>query len=272
MRLTAIGTSGSFPGPASAASCYLVEVDDHERRWRIVLDLGSGALGQLQAACAIGDIDAVLLSHLHPDHCLDMTGLYVAHSYDPRRPDGAEPRRIPVWAPPGAQARLTAAYHTEPGRSPVEGEYHHPDLAAVYDFCEIAPGLSFDVGPLQVSAFLVDHPVEAYALRLSSADGAVLAYSGDSDECDALVAAAHGADLFLCEAAFQDGRDSARGVHLTGSRAGRSAQRAGARALVLTHVPPWTDAQQALTDAAGAYAGPIEIAQPMGRWTLGAAL
>ncbi|MDQ1641319.1 MAG: hypothetical protein QOJ90_670, partial [Actinomycetota bacterium] len=79
MRLTVIGCSGSFPGPDSPASCYLVEADG----FRVVVDLGNGALGPLQRHCAIGDIDAVLLSHLHPDHVMDVLSLYVARSYDP---------------------------------------------------------------------------------------------------------------------------------------------------------------------------------------------
>src|SRR3954465_8513241 len=96
MRLTVVGCSGSYPGPGSPASCYLVEADDADgRTWRVLLDLGSGALGALHRYADPLGIDAVLLSHLHPDHCLDLSGYYVLRKYHPR---GAQPR-IPVWRP-----------------------------------------------------------------------------------------------------------------------------------------------------------------------------
>ena len=97
MRLTIVGCAGSFPGPDSAASCYLVEADDDAgRRWRVLLDLGSGALGPLQRHLPLADLDAVLLSHLHPDHCADLCGLYVALRYNPA---GRPERRLPVYGP-----------------------------------------------------------------------------------------------------------------------------------------------------------------------------
>ena len=103
MRLTVIGCSGSFAGPDSAASCYLVEADDPDgRTWRILLDLGSGALGALQRYADPAAVDAVFLSHLHPDHCMDLCGYYVLRRY---HPGGALPP-IPVWGPAGVAERL----------------------------------------------------------------------------------------------------------------------------------------------------------------------
>lgn len=273
MRLIAIGTSGSFPGPTSAASCYLLEADDGGRTHRILLDLGSGALGALQAHCSPAQIDAVVLSHLHPDHCLDVTGLYVHRSYDPDfyfdtgEPGGGR-ERVPVWGPTGTERRLTAAYHTEPGLSPCAEQAHDTDLSTMFEFHDITPGASFSVGPFSIEAFLVDHPVEAYALRVTGPGGGVLTYSGDSDACEALVAAAREADVFLCEAAFQEDRDTVRGIHLTGLRAGRVAADAGARSLVLTHIPPWTDTGTVRTEAAGEFDGPIGVAAPGASWTI----
>ena len=87
-----------------------------------------------------------------------------------------------------------------------------------------------------------------------------MTYSGDTDACAGLVEAAREADLFLCEAAFQEGRDEVRGVHLTGRRAGEAAQRAGARRLVLTHLQPWNDTEVTLDEARATYTGPIELA------------
>ena len=107
MRLTIVGCSGSFAGPASPASSYLVTADDGERTWRIVLDLGNGALGALQRHIDLASIDTLLLSHLHPDHCMDVTGLYVTRKY---RPGGGVPGRLPVYGPAGTAERLAAAY------------------------------------------------------------------------------------------------------------------------------------------------------------------
>ena len=107
VRLTIIGCAGSYPGPDSAASCYLVEADEPGgRTWRILLDLGSGALGPLQRYADPFSIDAVFISHLHADHCLDLCGYHVLRRY---HPDGAQPR-IPVWGPVGTAQRMAQAY------------------------------------------------------------------------------------------------------------------------------------------------------------------
>jgi ribonuclease BN (tRNA processing enzyme) len=90
----------------------------------------------------------------------------------------------------------------------------------------------------------------------------VLAYSGDTDACEGLLPLARGADLFLAEASFQEGRDEVRGVHLTGRRAGRAAADAGCRRLLLTHVPVWTDPEVVLAEARSAFPGPVELARP----------
>ena len=271
MKLTAIGTAGSFPGPNSAASCYLIETDE-ESPTRIVLDLGSGALSPLQRFVDTDSLTAVVLSHLHPDHCMDMTGLYVKHSYDPKffngniSDTGSIRMRTSVLAPAGAQERLTRAYYTEPGKSPVADQGHDSDLSHAFDFSDLDHGTSHQIGSLRIESFLVDHPVEAYALRITDAHGAVITYSGDSDECDNLVEAARGADLFLCEAAFQEDRDTARGIHLTGKRAGRVAQTAEVKSLVLTHIPSWTNSSIVRGEAAREYRGPIELAKPENSW------
>ena len=107
MKVTVVGCSGSFPGPDSAASCYLVQAQHEGRTWNLVLDLGPGSLGQLQRYIGLEDIDAVFLSHLHPDHCLDLTGLFVVQKYNPARTRDA--RRIPVLGPHDTAARMSRA-------------------------------------------------------------------------------------------------------------------------------------------------------------------
>lgn len=259
MRLTVVGCSGSLPGPDSAASCYLVEAARGGRTWRVLLDLGSGALGPLQRHIALTDIDAVLLSHLHPDHCLDLCGLYVALKYLP----GAGPRRpVPVYGPAGTARRMAAAY----GLSP------EPGMTPELDFRTWRDGVPQDIGPLRVTPFAVRHPVEAYGMRVEH-EGGVLAYTGDTDTCGELTTLARDADLLLCEAAFTEKQqDGERGIHLTGRQAGEVASAARARRLVITHVPPWNDHLAAAAEARTAYAGPVELATSGASWQVRPAL
>ena len=102
MKLTVLGCSGSLPGPDSPASGYLVEEDEY----RLVLDLGHGALGTLQQHVAPQDVDAIILSHLHSDHCIDLTAYVNALRYGPHRRDG----RIPVIGPSGTRVPGTPAW------------------------------------------------------------------------------------------------------------------------------------------------------------------
>jgi ribonuclease BN (tRNA processing enzyme) len=126
------------------------------------------------------------------------------------------------------------------------------------------------LGPFSITPFAVLHPAEeAYALRIEvtepNADGMpetrVLTYSGDTDSCEGLIEAAAEADLFLCEAAFQEGRDDGiSGVHLTGLRAGEMAEAAAAKRLLLTHLPVWNDANVSIGEARSRYSGQLAVA------------
>jgi ribonuclease BN (tRNA processing enzyme) len=254
VKLTVVGCSGSFPAPDSPSSCYLVEADDADgRTWRVVLDLGSGALGPLQRHTRLDALDAVVVSHLHPDHFSDLCGLYVARRYDPA---GQAADRLPVYGPAGTAERLRQAY----GGDGV-------GIDETFDVRELSPGRPVELGPLTLTPYPVEHPVEAFGVRVEAHAGPrteVLAYTGDTDACEALVSLAKGADLLLAEASFQEGRDTARGVHLTGLRAGQVASDAGCRRLLLTHVPVWTDPQVVLAEARSAFPGSVELARPGG--------
>jgi ribonuclease BN (tRNA processing enzyme) len=246
MRLTIVGCSGSYPGPDSPASCYLLEADDPDgRTWRVLLDLGNGSLGALHRFADPLVIDAVLLSHLHADHCLDLAGYYVLRKYHPL---GPQPR-IPVWGPAGTADRMARAYDL-----PLDPGMHHE-----FDFREWQG--TERIGPFNVEPVAVNHPVPAYGLRVT-ADGATVAYSGDTGPCAALDDLARDADLFLVEASFRSGDDNPPDLHLTGTDGGEVAARAGARRLVLTHVPPWHDPTDALGEAVASYDGPVELAFP----------
>jgi ribonuclease BN (tRNA processing enzyme) len=118
---------------------------------------------------------------------------------------------------------------------------------------------TFEIGPLQITTTLVNHPVETFGLRISHG-GRTLVYSSDTAESDALVELAKGADVFLCEASFLDSQDNVPDLHLTGREAGEHATRAGVRRLLLTHlVAAWGDEAQTLAEAQCAYAGPVEV-------------
>jgi ribonuclease BN (tRNA processing enzyme) len=244
VRLTVVGCSGSIAGPESAASCYLVEGEHEGRTWRVLLDLGSGALGSLQRFIDPLSVDAVLLTHLHPDHYFDISGLYVLWRY---HPDGQRPP-IPVWGPKGVGKQAARSY----------GLRRDPGMSAQFDFHEYDEE-PIRLGPFTISAGRVVHPIRAYALRVECG-GRVLVYSGDTGPCQELVDLAAGADLLLAEAAFVEGGDNPVDLHLTGRQAGATATEAGAARLVLTHVPPWHDAEVCLGEAREVYAGPLEVA------------
>jgi ribonuclease BN (tRNA processing enzyme) len=257
MKLTIVGCSGSFPGPQSPASCYLLTAHDGVRPWRVLLDLGSGALGAVQKYMDLEDIDAIFLSHLHPDHCMDLCGLHVAVRWNP---NGWNRDRIPVWGPAATADRLATAY----------GLDLDPGMREEFDFSLWTERETVEVGPFKVTPYAVNHPVEeAYAFRIevTEYDGTgvdrtvTLAYSGDTDSCQGLEDAAMDADLFLCEAAFEEGRDDAiKNVHLTGKRAAQAATNARVRRLLLTHLPVWTDPNTVVAEARAEYAGDVAVA------------
>ncbi|MBO4208550.1 MBL fold metallo-hydrolase [Micromonospora echinofusca] len=248
MRLTVLGCAGSFPGPESACSAYLVEADG----FRLLLDFGSGSLSALQRYAGLHAVDAILLSHLHCDHILDAVSYVVVRRY---APEGAYPP-IPVYAPSGAPDRLAAAY----GQDDVS-------VSDVYQFYSLQPG-TFPIGPFAVTVDRVNHPVETYGVRLEH-EGRVLCYSSDTAPCDALLRLAHGADVFLCEASYLDGMDNPPDLHLTGREAGETATKAEVGRLLLTHlVTAWGSEAQTTDAAASTYAGPLEVVRPGSRYEI----
>jgi ribonuclease BN (tRNA processing enzyme) len=240
VQITTVGCSGSFPGPAGPASCYLVQAEG----FRLVLDLGNGALGPLQRHTGLYDIDAVCLSHQHADHCIDMSGYAVARTH---HPDGPMPR-IPVYGPARTAERLTRAVGLEPGTG----------MTDAFDFITLTPG-TIEIGPLRVTVDHMNHPVETFGFRLEH-DGRTLAYSADTGSCDRLVPLASDADVLLCEASFVEGPGLPADLHLTARQAGEYAARAGVGGLVLTHLVTWNDQQKTLAEAASRFDGGLGLA------------
>lgn len=252
MKLTVVGCSGSFPGPDSPASCYLVEAEHEGRTWRILLDLGNGSLGALHRYADPLSIDGVFLSHLHADHCMDLCGYYVMRKY---HPNGPQPQ-LPVWGPGGTAERMARAYDL-PKVPGMTGEFRFRGYSR-----------PVELGPFLVEAVRVKHPVTSYALRVT-AQGRTLVYSGDTAPCRGLDRAAQGADLLLIEASFRVGHRDPEGIHLTGRDAGRTATRAKVARVVLTHIPPWHEPLRAFDEAQTSWDGPLDLAVAGATYWLG---
>lgn len=241
MRVTVVGCAGSFPRAESAASCYLLEAEG----FRLVIDLGNGALGALQEHIGIGDVDAICLSHLHGDHCVDLGAYGVARQYGP---DGDLPP-VPVYGPAGTAQRL----------APVFGLVAD-ELAERFTFGQLTPG-RMEIGPFAITTDRMNHPVETFGFRVEH-DGWTVAYSADTGESGALIALARDADLLLCEASFLDRPGNLRDVHLSARQAAEHAAKATVGELVLTHLVAWNDPEQSMAEAAAAFTGPVSLAAP----------
>lgn len=238
MRLTVLGCSGSVPGPGTPASGYLVEAEG----FQLVLELGNGTFAELQARHDPFDLGALLFTHLHPDHCADFTALTVLRRYHPQPPYNVRERRLPVYAPDNAPVRLAKAY------APNEAELVETDLSDVFAFHPLRPGACVHIGPFEMWPVSVDHPTEAFGVRVRHG-GRTLAYTGDTGPCAALDELAAGADVLLSEATWTHSPTRAKGVHLSGIQAGELARRAGVGRLLVTHVAPWTDRDAVLAEA-----------------------
>ena len=255
LAVTVVGCSGSFPGPHSAASCYLVESQVDGVTTRVVLDLGNGSLGALQTYAAPTDIDAILITHLHADHFMDLCGLYVMRRYDPR---GTPERPQVIHAPEDLARRLQLAYYG----------CEEPAMATQLDTRTVVDGQAIEVGSLRIVPALVEHPIEAYGYRFESPAGTV-AFTGDTDTCPALGPLLADADLVLADAAFLEDRDTVRGIHLTARRAAEAVIEAGGVGrLVLTHIPPWNDPEATRAEAARLWPG-VEVACAGSRYVVG---
>jgi ribonuclease BN (tRNA processing enzyme) len=240
VKLTVLGCAGTFPNADSACSSYLVE----HQGFRLVLDLGNGALGALQRYAGLLAPSAIFVSHLHADHCADL----VAYSYARRfHPQDLPP--LPVYAPAGIEQRLADIAGGD--TSAFEG---------VYDFTTVTEG-KLEIGPFDVTLARTAHPIECFASRLE-ADGAVVVYTGDTGPADALTPLAKDADLLLCEASWQHGPVYPSDLHMTALQAGELAARAGVPVLVLTHTTPFTDAQLLSVEAGAVYGGHVVVATP----------
>ncbi|MFE6892026.1 MBL fold metallo-hydrolase [Streptomyces sp. NPDC057694] len=239
MRLTVLGGCGAWPTVRQACSGYLVEHDG----FRLLIDPGYATFPRLLDHITPDRVDAVLVSHGHPDHCADLNPLLRARALS-----ATPPSPLPLHAPYGALDAVLAL--DKPSM-----------LASSYTVRSFWPGERFGIGPFAVDTWNLPHFVPNAGLRLS-AGGASLAYTGDTGPSPDISRLADGADLFLSEATYlytvPDPNDAP--YLLTARGAGQYAARAGAGRLLLTHLWPGTDENAALKAARDAYNGPVAVA------------
>jgi ribonuclease BN (tRNA processing enzyme) len=249
MRLTVLGSQGTWPGAGRECCGYLVTAEG----FHLWLDAGTGTFARLQEHLPVEDIGAVLISHGHADHFLDIIPAFYARHYGGMGEPG-----LPFLSPPGF-TDLAALLVSEGGRN-VMGE--------AYAFTEAEHGVPFELGPFRVTPFEMTHiGVPSLGYRIEQ-DGHVFAYTGDTGPCDNAIELARDADLFLCEATYQSDSELTY-FHMSATQAAEHARKAEAHRLVLTHITPNLDPGRSLEEASADYHGAIDVAIPDDVWEIG---
>jgi len=215
-----------------------------------VADLGTGAFSNLLRYRTAESIDAVVISHMHADHFIDVIAMRYALKYGARSGD----RRVALYLPPGGDATLRTLVGA------FANESHHDFIGEVFDVRTYEPQQTLVIGDAAVHFAPTSHYVPTYAIRCD-ADGASVAYSADTAPDANVATLARDASLFLCEATLapHEERVEPRG-HLSAREAASLAARAEARTLVLTHYPAAADLGELHAHARDAYAGDVIVA------------
>jgi ribonuclease BN (tRNA processing enzyme) len=242
--LTVLGCAGSHTGVGRVCSGYLVQAGDTT----VLLDAGNGSTANLQRLFPLRELDAVVISHRHIDHCIDLIGCYYNLRFDPEA-EG----RLPLYAAPEVYDTLTSLLSKDSTLR----------FGEVFAHTQVDAGDRLDIGPMRFDFARSLHPPPTVSTRIEVA-GSTLVYSGDSAGGPELVRIARGADLFLCEATWTgDAKDHLPGIHLTAGDAARVAREAEVGRLVLTHIAGGTDRDRALEEAGAVFDGPIELADDL---------
>jgi ribonuclease BN (tRNA processing enzyme) len=252
MHLIALGGSAAWPNPGQGCSSYLARSGDTS----VLLDCGPNTLLELRRHIDFTTIDAVVISHCHADHILDLVPFRYGLTYGPVRAS----RRIPIWLPPGGSERLDRLGDAFEGQN----ETHLTFWNDVFDMREYDPGQTLAVGDLTISFAPTQHFIECYATRVESSDGASIVYASDTGSAAPILNLARGAGLLIAEATLRDHGDtseSERG-HLTPEDAGQFAADSGVGMLLLTHL--WSERPEAevVNAAASRFGGDIFVSRP----------
>jgi ribonuclease BN (tRNA processing enzyme) len=236
MRLRVVGSSGTFPAYGRPASGYLIE----QGSTRVWCDAGFGTFMSLPVATDL--IDAIVISHQHPDHCADLMAAFHAWTY---RPEPRDP--VPLYGPEPVWERLTSFVGQEP---------------ACFDFIPVWTGDVIEIGELGVSFVEMDHSVPTVGSRWDG-DGRTLFFTGDTGPGGEWSAAAEEVDLLLSEASYQESSKNADYPHhLSAAEAGEIARRVGAERLMLTHIPPYLEMSLSVAEAEERFDRAVSLAVP----------
>jgi ribonuclease BN (tRNA processing enzyme) len=241
MELTVLGACGSYGAPSGGGACsgYLLRTGG-TALW---IDCGNGTFANLQRHLAVEDLTAIVITHQHPDHCVDLYGLHVLLTYGP---PGLQRRGLPVLAPEGLDRTLGAL---------VGG-----DWGEALAWSAVGDGDTVEVGEAALRFSRTDHPPPTLAVEVA-AEGKRLVYTADTGPEWSVEAFAPGADLVVSEATFQrDGEG--RTFHLSARQAGEAARAARARRLVLSHLWPGLDPLASVVEGSEAFGAPVTLAAP----------
>jgi ribonuclease BN (tRNA processing enzyme) len=205
------------------------------------MDCGNGTFAHLQEHVAVEDLDAVVITHEHPDHCVDVYGLHVLLRY------GLERTGFPIYGPAGIEAHL--------------GQLVNGDWGGTFEWFAIDEGAGTRIGEVDLRFSRTDHPPPTYAVE-AAADGKRLVYTADTGPNWTVGAFGHGPDLVLSEATYLAGGKTSAYAHLTAREAGIGAREAGARRLVLTHLWPGVDRRRAVAEGSEAFGEAVMLAAP----------
>ena len=240
MRLTVLGGAGGFPPAAGACSGYLIE----HNGFRLLVDPGYAIVPRLLGIVTAGEIDAVLVSHGHPDHVADLNPLLRA-----RLMGDDEAPRLPAHALPSALAPVLALDQITA-------------LKGAYELREFEAGDAFAIGPFAIESRALPHSIPNAGFRIS-ADGTSITYTGDAGPSEDLVDLAAGTDLLLAEATYVDSVPPGNATVLNCAlEVGRQAHRARAARLMLTHLMPGTDREASQAAARRSFDDWIAVATP----------
>ncbi len=248
LSLDVVGAGPAFTDrPGATGAAYLVRAD----QTAILLDLGQGSFPRLAGLMDPGTLDAVVVSHLHPDHFVDLVPLRHYLRWGP-----SHPRRVRVLGPAGLGARIDAL-HAEPGFS-----------AAALDIEALQSGLRA-IGSLHLQSARVTHAGESYGFRVASGDGPGLVYSGDCGRAGDLEALIQPGDDLLCEVSFGPGPVPPDAAHLDGPKVGELASRTGVARVLLTHLLMRFNPNETIASVRGSFGGPVELVEPGDHFVVG---